>query len=157
VQLVVGAVRSLNCPARSLSDLNKSMDAMGQDIFYPPSVKGWDGGRGWINSATMFIRQNVMVYLLTGRKPGGKDALAEQEKFDAETLVKQLADVYPEVSSGTPEVIIDAFLRYAVGQTSPAGRDTLVRYVATRGGKLDGKVLTELMLLVTAMPEYQLC
>ena len=26
-------------------------DRQGQSLFYPPNVKGWDGGRAWVSSA----------------------------------------------------------------------------------------------------------
>src|SRR5262249_28595061 len=32
---------------------------MGQGLFEPPSVKGWEGGRTWINSSTMLVRMNA--------------------------------------------------------------------------------------------------
>ena len=31
---------------------------MGQMLFYPPNVKGWDGGADWLNSDTMLTREN---------------------------------------------------------------------------------------------------
>ncbi|KAJ8133654.1 hypothetical protein OY671_013132, partial [Metschnikowia pulcherrima] len=71
VQLVVGAIRSSGTPARDSATLNDAMNMMGQSIFFPPSVKGWDGGRGWINTATVFVRQNTLVYLLSGKRPKG--------------------------------------------------------------------------------------
>jgi hypothetical protein len=37
---------------------------LGQSIFYPPNVKGWDGGKAWINPATIFERENVARYIL---------------------------------------------------------------------------------------------
>lgn len=158
VQLVVGAVRSLNTPARDLNLLTTAMRAMGQDIMFPPSVKGWDGGRAWINSATMFIRQNALVFLLTGRHPRGRDALADKEKFDPAKLLGQLADAYPGAATtgGTSQRTLEAILAFAIGRSDPAGRDVLERFVESRG-KLDDAAMTELMLLVTSMPEYQLC
>jgi Protein of unknown function (DUF1800) len=30
----------------------------GQELFAPPSVKGWDGGSSWINSSTLLERLN---------------------------------------------------------------------------------------------------
>src|SRR5690606_632767 len=63
-QLVVGAVRSLLTPVRDLSALLDAMDLMGQNIMAPPSVKGWDGGRSWINTSTLFARQNTLSFLL---------------------------------------------------------------------------------------------
>ena len=159
-QLVVGAIRSLGTPARDLATLNDAMNMMGQSIFFPPSVKGWDGGRSWINTATMFVRQNTLVYLLSGKRPKGKDALADEEVFDGAALLSALADAYPQSATGDPAAVVDAILAFALGHAPdhlPAARDELIRVLAARGGKLDRATLVQLMMLITAMPEYQLC
>jgi uncharacterized protein (DUF1800 family) len=152
VQLVVGAVRGLKTPVRDLAVLVDAMDRMGQEVFLPPSVKGWDGGRAWINTATMFVRQNLLVFLLTGRRPQGRDGLADQERWDPTPLLAQLADL----SRGDT---LDGLLWFTLGRTNPAGRPQLEAFLASRGGDkaLDRETLTQLMLLITAMPEYQLC
>jgi hypothetical protein len=151
--LVVGAIRSLNCPARDLAVLNDAMNMMGQNIFFPPSVKGWDGGRSWINTATMFIRQNISCFLLTGRTPSGFDALAKQEPFDPMSLLDQMG-VSP---SSPPAEIADAILRFTIGRSDPNNREVLVDLMNQRGTGVTTDTLTRLFLLVTAMPEYQLC
>jgi uncharacterized protein (DUF1800 family) len=69
VQLIVQGIRSLNTPARNLGALLSACDLMGQNLFFPPTVKGWDGGRAWINTSTLFVCQNLVIYLLTGRRP----------------------------------------------------------------------------------------
>jgi len=38
--------------------------SLGQQLFYPPNVKGWDGGKTWINPATVFDRANAARYIL---------------------------------------------------------------------------------------------
>lgn len=43
-----------------------SMRAMGQDLFFPPNVKGWDGGRAWINTNTMMARTHFANFLVNG-------------------------------------------------------------------------------------------
>lgn len=157
VQLVVGAVRSLNAPPRDLSLLADAMNMMGQSIFFPPSVKGWDGGRGWINTSTMFIRQNTMVFLLTGKRPQGKDALADKEKLPAAQLITQLTDSFPGSSASNAASLLDGILRFTIGKTDPVGRDVLERFVADRKGDLKNEAnMIELLMLITAMPEYQL-
>ncbi|CAN5833578.1 DUF1800 domain-containing protein [soil metagenome] len=157
VQLVVGAVRSLNTPVRDLGRCCDAMARMGQDLFYPPSVKGWDGGRSWINTATLFVRQNMMVFLLTGKRPEGKDPLAEQEPFDANAMLAQLRDAYPGVTSADEGQLVDAILRFTIGRVRPAGRGPLDEFMAQRKGEVNAATLTKLMLLITAMPEYELC
>lgn len=155
-QLVVGAIRSLNTPARDLGVLNDAMNMMGQNIFFPPSVKGWDGGRSWINTATMFIRQNILCFLLTGRTPSGFDALAKQEVFDSMPLLDQMG-----LSSSSPvEEIADGILRFAIGRSEPHNREVLVEVLKQRAGGgtgVNNDTLTRTFLIVTAMPEYQLC
>ncbi|MGB9691546.1 MAG: DUF1800 domain-containing protein [Candidatus Sumerlaeaceae bacterium] len=43
-----------------------AMRAMGQELFHPPNVKGWEGGRSWMNTNTVFVRCSFARYLLTG-------------------------------------------------------------------------------------------
>lgn len=152
-QLVVGGVRSLNTPARDLGVLADAMNMMGQNIFFPPSVKGWDGGRSWINTATMYIRQNILCFLLTGRTPSGFDPLAKQETFDPMPLLDQMG----LSSSSPPEEIADGVLRFAIGRSEPHNRAILVDILRRSGTNVTSDTLTQMFLLVTAMPEYQLC
>jgi len=164
VQLVVGAVRSLNTPIRDQSLLLDAMDRMGQDLFYPPSVKGWDGGRSWINTSTLYVRQNTLTYLLTGKKPKGYDALADKEKFDPVALLGELAKADPGAEKDAGKVA-EYLLRLAFGSAPREGKDALVAFAVKSAGAGGGAgsgggmspVVTGMLLIITAMPEYQLC
>ena len=37
---------------------------MGQILFFPPNVKGWDGGAAWLNSQTVLTRENFASSLM---------------------------------------------------------------------------------------------
>ncbi|MEZ6241840.1 MAG: DUF1800 domain-containing protein [Phycisphaerales bacterium] len=154
-ELVVGAVRSLNTPVRDLAILNDALNLMGQSLFYPPSVKGWDGGRAWINTSTMFVRQNILAFLLTGKKPVGYDALADENKYDPTPLLDALEKGDPGASSD-PGKVVDYMLRLTLGRAPQHAHDTLTKFVDEHGG-VRPPVVTGALLLVTAMPEYQLC
>ncbi|MCE9615117.1 MAG: DUF1800 domain-containing protein [Lentisphaerae bacterium] len=39
---------------------------LGQDLFDPPNVKGWDGGTAWINAASLVDRYNGAALLVAG-------------------------------------------------------------------------------------------
>ena len=39
---------------------------MGQVLYYPPTVEGWEGGPAWITSSTLLARYNVAGRLLLG-------------------------------------------------------------------------------------------
>ncbi len=62
VDFVVGGVRGLDGRASPLK-MAEALDPMGQSLFYPPSVKGWDGGPAWLNSTTLLARQNLAFAL----------------------------------------------------------------------------------------------
>ena len=82
VQWLVGTARMLQCdlpPAFICGAITRSL---GQDLFAPPNVKGWDGGITWITTNTLLERYNDAATLVQGttqqldaadfaRKPGG--------------------------------------------------------------------------------------
>jgi uncharacterized protein (DUF1800 family) len=154
-ELVVGAVRSLLTPPRDLDVLLDAMALMGQNILFPPSVAGWDGERSWINTSTMFVRQNILAYLLTGRTPRGYDALADQQRYDAAPLLAPLAGA-DAPSAGDAARVTDYLLRFTLGQAPTHARATLTDFVSANGGEVEGDMIIGLLLLITAMPEYQL-
>jgi uncharacterized protein (DUF1800 family) len=57
VEYVLGVVRAVK-PNASPRDLVGPLESMGQPLFAPPNVKGWPGGKAWLNSATILARQN---------------------------------------------------------------------------------------------------
>jgi len=154
--LIVGSVRSLRTPVRDLSVLLDAMNLMGQDIMYPPSVKGWDGGRSWINTSTLFVRQNIMNFLLTGKLPVGYDALATTERYDPSPLLEPLAQADPSAARD-PERVTEYLLRFTLGRSPVDARRIISDFVESRGGRLTPDMVTGMLLLVTALPEYQLC
>jgi hypothetical protein len=81
VALAVGLVRSLE-GTTSATLLSEGLQPLGQVVFYPPSVKGWDGGRDWINSTTLLGRANLVRRIVdaeSSRFAGGSlSALAEK-------------------------------------------------------------------------------
>lgn len=155
-QLVVGAVRSLNTPVRDLSILNDALDLMGQNLLMPPSVKGWDGGRSWINTSTVFVRQNILAFLLTGKKPRGYDANADEMKYDPMPLLEELAKASPG-SEKDPSAVADYLLRLTLGSAPESAKDELVSLAKTTSGSVTRELVIGYLLLITAMPEYQLC
>jgi uncharacterized protein (DUF1800 family) len=156
VQLTVGAVRSLNTPVRDLSIIADAMDLMGQNVFYPPSVKGWDGGRSWINTSTMYVRQNILAFLLTGKKPQGYDAMADSEKFDPSPLLTELAKADPGADKDV-ERVTEYLLRFTLGSAPADATATLRDFAQNLNTGVTRDLVTGMLLLITSMPEYQLC
>jgi hypothetical protein len=60
VEFSAGLLRTLEVPRTDvrLLALALACDRQGQELFYPPNVKGWDGGKPWLNSTTLLERGN---------------------------------------------------------------------------------------------------
>lgn len=63
VEVGVGLLRSLDAAA-NMNALVDHLRAMGQLPLYPPNVKGWNGGREWINASTILARANRVRQLV---------------------------------------------------------------------------------------------
>lgn len=51
-------------------DLSDQMTTLlGQELFNPPSVKGWDGGRNWLSTSNLILRNNMAHLLIEGGRP----------------------------------------------------------------------------------------
>lgn len=156
IDLIVGSVRSLNTPVRDLSVLLDALDLMGQNIFFPPSVKGWDGGRTWINTSTLFVRQNILAYLLTGKMPQGYDALASSEQYDPMPLMDHLTVALKNAGSD-PAAVTNYLLRFTLGSTTGQPESTIRAFLAEHQNHINRETVIGMLLLISAMPEYQLC
>ncbi len=65
VQFVVRAVSDLEYDEPPYIGMALATQRLGQDLFFPPNVKGWDGNRAWINANTLMIRYNLPTFLVT--------------------------------------------------------------------------------------------
>ena len=66
---VVATLRALELTAPSPSTMLLAdwASRMGQDLFYPPNVSGWTGGRSWMNSRSVIARANFGAALASGK------------------------------------------------------------------------------------------
>jgi len=66
-ELLVGTARLLGTPSQVVAaHAIHTLPRIGQSLFDPVNVKGWDGGRSWINTATMLSRYNMTAALVRG-------------------------------------------------------------------------------------------
>jgi len=65
VELAVSLLRSLEGTANYIR-LARDVATLGQALFEPPTVKGWNGGSEWLHSAAMVGRLNLVWALVSG-------------------------------------------------------------------------------------------
>lgn len=66
LELTLGACRALEVRP-NLQAINRVSGQLGQSIFEPATVKGWEGGRFWITSASLLQRNNFAMAILNGQ------------------------------------------------------------------------------------------
>ena len=139
-EYLVGAVRSLEVfdPPPSTIVLAEWIGAMGQDLFEPPNVFGWSGGRSWINARSLLARANFAERLADGAMQNSSSppnwlALAERcgcgENADdfAESLARTL---WPIQSDDAAKLAKQA----AIGNETKLNADNARRLVAAMLG-----------------------
>ncbi len=69
VGFVVGTLRALERfdPPPSTLLLAEWTARLGQELFYPPNVGGWPGGRGWLSGRAVVARANFAAAVVSGR------------------------------------------------------------------------------------------
>jgi uncharacterized protein (DUF1800 family) len=163
VQLVTGTVRMLGLETPPPRLLMSELNQMGQMPLSPPNVKGWPGGRMWINTSTLFVRYNTAVWLAGGSVPaievGGKNTgnklLAGAGKLRAEIARRGLTNFNPK-GNGTPEEIVDAWLWKLIQRpVEESSRQVLVD--AINPNPTSPESIRKMVQLIVSMPEYQLC
>lgn len=86
IEYTLGLVRSIDArfPMENLAEL---MDGLGQTLFAPPNVAGWDGGKAWLNSATLVARHNLAANMTASVESINDDASRKQ--IDPVGLIKK--------------------------------------------------------------------
>jgi uncharacterized protein (DUF1800 family) len=141
VDLAIGLLRTLEGTANT-HQLSSDLQANGQGLFFPPNVKGWDGGRTWINSATILGRANMTTRLLAdGSMRFGGGALDEY---------------FSRLGADDPEQIIDRVAELLVAvPLSSERRDRLIEVCGKNSNRSRG--IAEAIRTLAALPEFQLC
>jgi uncharacterized protein (DUF1800 family) len=63
VEFVIGALRAFDVGYDDTAPFAVQIRALGENLFYPPNVKGWPGGAAWINSSTLLARKQFVEQL----------------------------------------------------------------------------------------------
>ena len=102
VELAIGTLRSLRATTNAQLVANGLLE-IGQGLFYPPNVKGWDGGRAWINSSTLLGRANLIADVLSNEATrfGGLMLAPYLESLNVHTNAETL-DHYEQLLLASP-------------------------------------------------------
>ncbi len=77
VELAIGVLRFFDASI-NMQQLGDRLQRLGQLPLYPPNVKGWDGGKTWINAATILARGNLVSQMLNSQETHFSDGNLDQ-------------------------------------------------------------------------------
>jgi uncharacterized protein (DUF1800 family) len=137
----IGLLRTLEGTTNA-HQLATDLDQNGQSLFFPPNVKGWDGGRAWINSSTILGRTNMMTRVIDD----------EKTRFGGGTLHEYVSQ---HLSASTPDQIVNevAALLLAV-PLPPNARTSLAKFCEKPADRAGGT--RDCLQALVALPEFQL-
>jgi uncharacterized protein (DUF1800 family) len=141
VELVIGTLRCLDGTSNAQS-IAQGLMQIGQGLFYPPNVKGWDGGRAWINSSTLLGRSNLMAKILAD----------ETTKFDDKSLAEYMEERRVRTLPEATDYFANGLLPISL---TDALKEQLQQTAESQSGDFDQK-LRSLLHAMTSLPHCQL-
>lgn len=163
VQWMVSAARALNAtlpPGRIAGPL---LGGLGQMLFAPPNVKGWDGGVAWISTNTMLERYNhasLLVLGSSGKYPiptGRKSSKLKQGKSGVQlpAPVKAAAVVPPDQWKDKKTLVSSLERRLLLQPLSAQQRQALTEYLDSQA-EIDETDVLHTIRMIMCTPEFQL-
>lgn len=139
VRWLVGTAKALEMPLTGSRSEQDALRQLGQVLFEPPSVKGWDGGRAWISASTFLTRCNLASSLFL-KKPGFRPG-----------------QLFPEEDRPTSEALSRAVqARMLLAEPSAKEQRRLAAFVEGKGLPATDATISDLLHLTMSLPEYQL-
>jgi uncharacterized protein (DUF1800 family) len=128
VEFVVRSIKELGWNGLSVDAARTPLTAMGQTLFEPPDVNGWELGEGWFSTGAMLARMNFASTLAFNQRFNlGRDA--QIAKSAPESVLSLFLDrLSPAPYDGVPYDSLLAYLRS--GATWPPADSVLTSKAA---------------------------
>jgi uncharacterized protein (DUF1800 family) len=167
VQWLVNSVRVLECELPPTLVSWGMLRQLGQDLFAPPNVKGWDGGVTWITTNTLLTRYNDAQALVEGtippltandlaRKPGGAGGMRLEKALQRVHMggVNVEKILTPEQRADKANIV--AALEHRLFQTllNSDQEEALREFLEAKTKLSDADILTAIRLMMST-PAYQ--
>lgn len=127
VDYVVGMTRALGAKPNFIK-LAQSCESMGQALFEPPGVQGWQDGDAWIHAATWIERTNFAGRVAGGAenffgKTSPTELFSSNDREDSSLLLDRLVEIFLNSD-------LEESRRQAVLKQLPAASESLLEFAA---------------------------
>jgi uncharacterized protein (DUF1800 family) len=166
VQWLIASVRMLECKLPPPKASSYLLSTLGQELFAPPNVKGWDGGLAWINTNTLLARYNEAAAIAEGDASmfagmAARKSPALQRRIQNRLQKSRLGGVNvekiltPEERSDKDQLIA-ALEKRLLQATLKDKQQQAVRDYLNSKGDLDESEIRGAIRLIMSTPEFQL-
>ena len=177
IQFLVQMCRELEIHDLPLGYTQQCQQQLGQVLFMPPNVAGWDWGRAWINTNTLLSRYNIAGVITTGavNAPGvendSDEMMAAGEGAGNGRMLARMVQrrmqnwqgpdyetLAPRELREDPEKLVDALIaRFFQADPGTKQRTTFIEYARSKKGVVfTNHEVAELCHLMMSTPHYQL-
>ncbi len=168
VQWLIGSARMLEIGIPPGEVSSRMLASLGQNLFAPPNVKGWDGGTAWISTNTLMNRYNLAGFLVIG-KADTKDLVPQRFPENARMMMQKRMDqmmtgvkqldidklIDPKDLSNPEQLVASLEKRLLQDKLKEQQRESLAGLL--KGKKqLDRTDVLQLVRLIMSTPQYQL-
>jgi uncharacterized protein (DUF1800 family) len=169
VQYLVALLKQLEITRPPVGFALTGQQQLGQTLFMPPNVAGWDWGQAWINTNTLLTRYNLAGQLTKGasesprameRQQGGMmEMRGMTNRANRGWQGPDYEKIAPRPLRDDPAELVDSLIfRFFQGPVPEKARQSFIDYaVAKKGVILTNKETAELCHLILSTPYYQLC
>ena len=168
-QFLVQTCRVLGCELPAPPIAQAAMRQMGQLLFAPPNVKGWDGGKSWISTSTLLFRNNFANYLINGDallpeagrgKGGDRGVKAGARAIVAQQFHREPVNVGamapPEIRDNPDKLVTQLSRRVLQADPEQPDREAFLKFLGAHNGDTSDATIRGLLHLMMSTPEYQL-
>lgn len=170
VQFITQLLHELEIKDPPRGFLFSAQAQLGQILYAPPNVAGWDHGKAWINTNTLLARYNLAGFITTGSEEsakalaapgmrGGGGMMAAARRGARNWNGPDYESLVPRPLREDPAAVVDQLMRrFGLASAPPRARESFVEFaIAKHGVILTNKEVGELCHLMLSTPYYQLC
>ncbi|WP_201985956.1 DUF1800 domain-containing protein [Hymenobacter rubidus] len=165
VELLAGIRRTLNVKIDNAQPLLGYQRALGQNLFQPPNVAGWPGGRNWIDSSSLLLRLQLPSILFKNAEFAV--ALKQDENDIAPNQTKAERTVRPGAGAHLPLAPLQQLLGATPATQQPEKLGEFLLQANIRPENLQlvqqaaaqkepAEALRATLVSLLSLPEYQL-
>jgi uncharacterized protein (DUF1800 family) len=143
VEWLVGTSKSLETQLSGNRAQQNALRDLGQTLFEPPNVKGWEGGRAWISGSTFLARCNLAGVLFL--PPPDKSGVANLDELFSDDVRKR-ADLLVEAAA----------IRLFYFSPVASDQDRWLAFLHDKPFPATNETIADLLRVMMSSPNFQL-